>query len=79
MTILINPAKLLKLKGAWDTFTTNHPKFPRFLDAVYNKTLENGTIIEITVTAQSGESISSNLKLNASDIALFKELKDLAK
>lgn len=76
---MINPAKLLKFKGAWDTFTNNHPKFPRFLDAIYNKALNEGTVIEITVTTSSGENISSNLRLTASDIALFKELKDLSK
>lgn len=76
---MINPAKLLKMKGAWDTFTNNHPKFPKFLEAVHNKALNEGTVVEITVTSASGETISSNLKLTGSDISLFSELKDLAK
>ena len=76
---MINPAKLLKLKRAWDTFTNNHPKFPRFLEAVNSKGLKEGSVIEITVTTPSGESVSSNLKLTESDISLFSELKDIAK
>ncbi len=76
---MMNPAKLLKLKGAWDKFTNNHPKFPKFLEAVHGKAMMEGTVIEITVTTQSGETISSNLKLTGSDISLFSELKDLAK
>jgi hypothetical protein len=76
---MINPAKLLKFKGAWDTFRNNHPKFPKFLEAVHSKALNEGTVIEIIVTTPSGESISSNIKLSSSDIALFSELKDLAK
>lgn len=76
---MINPAKLLKLKGAWDKFTNNHPKFPKFLEAVHSKAMNEGTVIEITVTTQSGETISSNIKLTGSDISLFSELKDLAK
>lgn len=76
---MLNPAKLLKFKGAWDTFTYNHPKFPKFLDAVHNKAMYEGTVIEITVTTPSGETISSNIKLTGSDLDLFSELKDLAK
>lgn len=76
---MINPAKLLKLKRAWDTFTNNHPKFPRFVEAVNSKGLKEGSVIEITVTTPSGESVSSNLKLTESDISLFSELKDIAK
>ena len=76
---MIYPAKLLKLKRAWDTFTNNHPKFPRFLEAVNSKGLKEGSVIEITVTTPSGESVSSNLKLTESDISLFSELKDIAK
>lgn len=76
---MMNPAKLLKLKGAWDTFTNNHPKFPKFLEAVHGKAMKEGTVIEITVTTPEGETISSNLKICNSDVTLFSELKDLAK
>lgn len=74
---MLNPVKLMKLKKAWETFTGNHPKFPKFLEAVQSKGLQEGTIIEITVTTAAGETLSSNVKLTASDMGLLSELKDL--
>lgn len=76
---MINPAKLFKLKGAWDTFTQNHPKFPKFLTAMYQNGVQEGTIIEINVKTVSGDTISSNLKLTQSDIDLFREISEIAK
>lgn len=74
---MLNPVKMMKIKKAWDTFTVNHPKFPKFAEAVKNKGLQEGAIIEITVTTASGESLSSNLKVTASDMELISELKDI--
>lgn len=74
---MFNPTKLLKLKSAWDTFSNNHPKFPGFLKAVSANGIEEGTVIEINVTTAAGKTISSNVKLTSSDIALFKELSNL--
>ena len=62
----MNPMNLLQLQGAWTQFKSNHPKFLRFLSAVCQKSMEEGTVIE-----------SSNLRLKADDIALFKELQEL--
>lgn len=74
---MINPAKLLKFKGAWDTFSKNHPKFLSFLDAVRRNAMEEGTVIEINVTTASGKTINSNLKLTESDMKMFRELSEL--
>lgn len=71
---MINPAKLLKFKNAWETFRNNHPKFPKFLSAVQKNAVQEGTIIEINVTNASGETLSSNIKLKESDVELFKQL-----
>ena len=43
--------KIQELKGHMDTFRRNHPKFPMFLGAVAQNAVEEGTIIEINVTA----------------------------
>lgn len=74
---MINPAKLFKLKNVWDAFTKNHPKFPKFLEAVHQNAIEEGTIIEINVTTKSGKTFNSNLKLTDSDTQLFQELSEL--
>lgn len=74
---MINPTKLIKLKFAWDKFSKNHPKFPKFLNAVHKNAIEEGTIIEIKVTSAAGDSYSSNLKLTKSDKDLMSELTEL--
>ena len=73
----MNPLKLLQLKSAWDRFKGNHPKFPRFLTALYQKGMKEGTVIEFRVTTPDGEEMAANVKLKEDDIALFQELKDL--
>ena len=74
---MINPAKLLKLKGAWDTFTKNHPKFPLFLNAVSKSGLPEDSIIEITITNPPGQTFSTNVKITKSDRELFDTLSDM--
>ena len=37
---MVNPAMIFKIKGMWDEFTANHPKFPRFLQAAASQSLE---------------------------------------
>ena len=73
----MNPMNLLQLRGAWTQFKSNHPKFLRFLSAVCQKSMEEGTVIEFRVTSPDGREVSSNLRLKADDIALFKELQEL--
>jgi len=74
---MLNPAKLLKLKGAWDTFTKNHPKFPLFLNAVSKSGLPEDSIIEINITNPSGQTFSTNVKITKSDRELFDTLSDM--
>ncbi len=71
----MNPASLFKLKGLWEKFTANHPKFPAFLQAASNGMMCQGTIIDITVTAPDGRRISTNVKLKEEDLELFRQLK----
>ena len=74
---MINPAKLFKLKNAWDVFSQNHPKFPKFMKAIHQNGMQEGTIIEINVTSPDGKILSSNIKLKESDVTLFGELSEL--
>lgn len=76
---MINPASLMKIMSAKETFTRNHPKFAAFLGAVFARPIEEGTIIEFTVTRPGEEAITSNLKVQQSDLELFQELKGLGK
>ena len=71
----MNPASLFKIKGLWEKFPANHPKFPAFLQAASNGMMSEGTIIDITVTAPDGRHISTNVKLKEEDLELFRQLK----
>ena len=62
---------LLKFKGAWDTFTQNHPKFVPFMQAVGREAIEDGTIIEVKVTSPEGKEYNTNMKITQSDLDLF--------
>ncbi|MBR1693609.1 MAG: hypothetical protein IJ711_12680 [Lachnospiraceae bacterium] len=73
---MINPAMILKIKSAWDAFTANHPKFPHFLKAAQNS-IEEGSIIEISITNREGKKIDTNLLVKQEDLDLFQSLKDM--
>ncbi len=68
---------IMQLKGAWDTFTANHPKFPMFLKAAMSKGIKEGTIIEVTITDPDGTPINTNIKVTESDLRLFETLKNM--
>ena len=76
---MMNPAKILKLKGAWDRFTQNHPKFPMFMNAIRSQGIEEGAVIEIIITSPEGKALSTNIKVSQSDKELFTELVELSK
>ena len=69
----MNPAAIMKLMSAKNKFTSNHPKFSAFLNAVFSRGIEEGTIIEITVQ-RPGE---QPLTVQQSDIELLESLKQM--
>ena len=62
----MNLGNLMQLKNSWATFTQNHPKFPKFLQAASTAVKE--------ITTAEGKVIETNLKVKASDIELVKNL-----
>ncbi len=74
----VNPMKLLQIKSLWEKFTGNHPKFPKFLQAVGQNGIREGSVLEITVTTPEGETVSSNLRLTADDMQLVEALKEIS-
>ena len=66
----MNPAAINK-------FTSNHPKFSAFLNAVFSRGIEEGTIIEITVQRPGEQPLTSNIKVQQSDIELLESLKQM--
>lgn len=75
----MNPASMLKLMSAKNKFQANHPKFFAFLTAIFSRGIDEGTIIEVTITRPGEEPITSNMKIQQSDMELLQELKEIAK
>ena len=75
----MNPASIMKIMSAKNKFTANHPKFVSFLNAVFSTGIEEGTVIEITVTKPGQNPVTSNIRVQQSDLELLQELKGLAR
>lgn len=70
-------SSIMKIKGAWDTFSSNHPKFMPFMRAVTTDGIQAGTMIEMKVTSPEGKEYNTNLRITESDLALFQEMKSI--
>ncbi len=75
---MVNPATFMKLMGAKNKFASAHPKFVAFFSAVLKQQIEEGTVIEITVTKPDGTSLTGNMRVQQSDLEIFEELKNLS-
>lgn len=75
---LQNPAALFQMMNLWSRFQKNHPKFPKFLSAVTQNGIREGSIIEVRVTTAAGESFDSNLKITADDMEIIEQLKNIS-
>lgn len=73
----MNAASIMKLMNAKNEFSHNHPKFEAFLNSVFSKPMEEGTVIEISVTRPGEVPVTANIKVQQSDLDLFTELKEL--
>lgn len=73
----MNPAAMMKIMGAMNTFKDNHPKFMAFLGYIFQGGMPEGTVIEITVTKPGQEAVTSNMKVTQSDLDLFASMKDI--
>ena len=72
----MNPLQLMQFKKYWDEFTSRHPKFPMFLNAVAQNGITEGTIIEVQIKRPDGKEFTSNLKFAKEDMELFQKLKE---
>lgn len=76
---MMNPAAIMKLMAAKNQFTQNHPKFVAFLKAAFSKEIQEGTVIEITFTRPGEEPLTTNMKIQQSDLDLMREITEIAK
>lgn len=75
----MNPTTIMKLMQAKSRFTANHPKFSSFLGHIVKGGIEEGTIIEISVQKPGVEKITSNIKVQQSDLELFHTIMELGR
>ena len=73
----MNPQNVMRLMAALNTFRSNHPKFVSFAQMMLKRGIDEGTVIEITVTRPQEEPVTSNMKVTQSDLELFASLKDI--
>ena len=76
---MLNPVELMKLKKGWDTFVSNHPKFPAFMQAAAQGMIVEDSVVEVTITDPEGKAITTNLKITQSDLEMFESLKKMRK
>jgi hypothetical protein len=75
---MVNPAAIMKLMGAKNQFEQAHPKFAAFFKTILAQGVEEGSVIEITVTRPDGTPLTANMRVQHSDIELVQQLKELA-
>ena len=73
----MNPASIMKIMSAKAQFERNHPKFSAFLKVVFSRPVEEGTVIEFTVTRPGEEPMTANIRVQQFDLDLLESLKEL--
>lgn len=76
---MINPKTVLRIMELQREFSGRHPKVTAFLNAVFSRGIQEGTVLELTVTKPGEAPVTTNMRVSAEDIALFEELKELKK
>ncbi len=72
-----NPMKLLQLSKQYDAFVGRHPKFMRYMAYITDHYMDEGSVLDVTVTDVNGQAVHGNAKLTAEDVAFLKELRQL--
>lgn len=73
----MNPRKMMELARMQQEFKKNHPKVLPFLKAASEKAMQEGSIIDISVTTPAGEVLRTNMKVRTEDLELLKEWKNM--
>lgn len=74
----MNPMNLLQLKSSWEQFKMNHPKLVNFVKAASKDSfMDEGTLIEISVTNSQGKTLASNVRVKPEDLAFLSALKEV--
>ena len=72
-----NVQALMKARGAWQTFRSNHPNVLPFLNDVLQHGVKEDVQVEILVHYPDGTDLKSGIRVKQSDLAFFNALQEL--
>lgn len=75
----MNPAAMMKIVSAKNQFEKTHPKFGAYIKAMFSRPIEEGTILEVSIIRPGEEPVTSNIRVQQSDLELLSSLKELIK
>jgi hypothetical protein len=73
----MNMGNIMKLMNLKNQFAQTHPKFAAFFQNGLAQGIEEGSVIEITVTKPDGTATTGNMRVQQSDLEMLQELKNL--
>ncbi len=73
----MNPIEMMKIAGELRKFRETHPKVVQFLQTMIQSGIPEGTVIEMTVTKPGEQAVSSNMRVQPSDLAAFETLRGM--
>lgn len=75
---MMNPAAMMQIVNAFKTFENTHPKFVAFIKTMFGRGVQEGTIIELTITNPGQDPVTTNIRVQQSDLDLFRQIQDMA-
>jgi hypothetical protein len=74
---MMNMGNVMKLMNFKNQFAQTHPKFAAFFQKVLVQGIEEGSVIEITITKPDGTAATGNMRVQQSDLEMLQELRNL--
>ncbi|MFQ7881936.1 MAG: hypothetical protein ACLRJA_18495 [Blautia producta] len=74
-----NPIKMMQARTAMTQFEKRHPKVRGFLESVSADALQEGTVVEVSVTTPQGKNYITNIKVTREDIELFRNARQMSR
>ena len=76
---MFNPASMMKIMSGYKTFENTHPKFIAFIRTMMGKGIVEGTVLELTVTNPGQDPVTTNIRVQQSDLDFLMSLQELSK
>lgn len=75
---MMNPAAMLQMVSEFKKFEQTHPKFVAFIRTMLGRGVKEGTIIELTVINPGEDPVTTNIRVQQSDLELMQKLKEMS-